>query len=134
MGPLRGGAQRFSLGSTDDRAGEVESRSHWMLSWHSKILRRLEASRYVVDGRLQRSDHVSRNESLTGLAAVAPLRVEGQVGHQNPKVALNVDEQRVDLGTTLNTSSGQPDHRLGLIHRTVSPNDGVILGHPSAEQ
>src|SRR4051812_28366349 len=91
------GRQGRPLGSADDRAGHIELRRGAGLARNHELGRHGEALVQCVDVRLQPVDHLGRHEARAGHQLGTVVGLRGQLGHQDPEVALEVDEQRVEL-------------------------------------
>src|SRR6185437_7452772 len=98
---LVGGGDRPTLGPPRDGAGHVERGGHPVLSGEHEFGRRLVARGHVVDHRLQRVDHRPRRERHAGLQLRAVRRRGGQLGTDHEQLALETDEQVVELRATL---------------------------------
>src|SRR4051812_7144557 len=113
------GRQGQPLGPADDRASHIELRRGAGLARNHELGRHGEALVQCVDVRLQPVDHLGRHEARAGHQLGTVVGFGGQLGHQDPEVALEVDEQRVELGTALGVGAGDAEGGLGLVDSPV---------------
>jgi len=108
-----------SLGAPHHGAGHVEGGRDPVRAGHDEFLR--------ISKRAERASSVDSRAVTMSLVTgwcrgqLVPVGGGGRhLGHQHPQVAFEAHQQHIELRPRLGLCSGDPEGRLGLIHRALA--------------
>ena len=87
-----------------------------------------------VDERLERLDHALGDERDLGRELGAVLRRGRELGADDEQLALEPDQELVELGPALGLGTRQPERRHRFVDRAVGIGAERVLGDPSSVQ
>src|SRR5215211_2379194 len=129
------GGDRLALGATDDGASKVEGGRELVLTREHELLRRMEAGRDIVDDRFEGGDHLGRHARDAGLEPLALAGVGRELGPGDEQLALQSEQQRVELRPGFREGPGETERGDGLVDVAVRRGTGrVLLDSPAVEQ
>ena len=129
------GRDRLPLGAPHDRARDVERGRDAVLAGEHELGRRLVARGDVVDDRLERRRPSPPVVSETPGSSFAAVLGRGrELGADDEQLALQPDEQLVELGAALGLGTGEPERRDRFVDRAVRVGAGGVLADASAVQ
>src|SRR5438093_6188651 len=126
------GRDRFALGAPHDGARDVERRRDPVLARQHELGRRLVQLGDLVDDRLQRRDHLGGDELDARAQPVSVLRGGGELGAHDEQLALEAEQDLLELPAALCLGARQPEHGAGLVDRAVGIGPGRVLADASA--